>query len=151
MPMREINLRRWHLLLLLGVFTLWSVAYALVADYRLDQAEERITMNTKVAAVALVRANAEAAENRIQNRLRAERVAEFRQNAIRNCREIEAIKDRIRATVAFNRDDFRQQLRDLNIDPDSPQGLAILERARQQEHETIERFRSKDCGALRRP
>jgi hypothetical protein len=151
MPMREINLRRWHLLLLLGVFTLWSVAYAIVADYRLDQAEARINQNTKLAAVALVRANAEAAENRIQNRLRAERVAEFRQNAIRNCRELEAIKERIRATVRVDEDRFRLSLLALNIDPFSPQGMGLLERAHQVEAETLERFKRKDCGTLPDP
>jgi len=151
MPMREVHLRRWHLLLLLGVFTLWSVAYAIVADYRLDQAEERISQNTRLAAVALVRANAEAAENRIQNRLRAERVAEFRRNAIRSCEDIEAIKERIRATVRVNEDEFRLTLLSLNIDPDSPQGMSLFERARQSEAETLERFKRKDCGALPDP
>jgi hypothetical protein len=148
MPTREIVLRRWHLLLLLAVFTLWSVAYTVWSDNRIDTAEQRISRNATISAAALVKAEHAQIENRIQDRLRAERVAEFRRVAIDHCRELEAIKERIRATVRVNEAEFRLSLESLNIDPDSPQGMALFERARQNEAEALERFKAEDCRAL---
>lgn len=149
MPMREIHLRRWHLLLLLGVFTLWSVAYAYWSDERIDAAERRISANTVIAVSAAAQAEVAAAENRLQDQIRRERVAEFRRNNMRFCREIESIKERIRATVRVRpREQYEETLRRLTPDISEEQVDALYAQAKAQEQEVQERFAPSDCATV---
>jgi hypothetical protein len=68
------------------------------------------------------------------------------------CHEVEAIKERLRASARVDVGRLNRTLEQLNIDPRSAQGLALLEQARAQERELLERFAPTDCRrVVRRP
>lgn len=140
-PRRVVEVQRWQVvgafLVLVGI----AVGVAWWNDYRIDQAEKRVTSNR--ASVADLRR-----ANEAQNALRGELVAEARRVDLIICRDSNALKERIRATVRVRETEFRQALMDLGIDPDSRRGQSLFKAAKAREAEALERFKLRNCKAL---
>lgn len=148
MPTQAVTLRRWQVVAAFLLLVASSVAVSVWNDRRIDQAEHRIQSNAaSVEQLEEQAAELEAANQR-QNEFRADLVRARERADLVICREIEKVKERIRATVTVDRAEFRDTLTQLNIDPDSEQGQALFARAKANEEETLERFRARNCKVL---
>jgi len=107
-----------------------------------------VSRNAETAARAEAKAVAAQRVNRAQNVIRAELVVEFRRADRRLCVAINAVYERIRATVRVDDEQFLASLKQIGIEPDSAQAAALLEAAHEREQETFERFASVDCAKL---
>lgn len=88
-------------------------------------------------------------QERRADRRQQQALTRVRDAALRACREIEQVKERIRATVRVDEAEFKATLRELDIDPDSPRGRSLLARARANEAETLARFAPQRCRLTR--
>jgi len=68
-----------------------------------------------------------------------------------NCRADEVVKARLRKLVAFNADELNFTLEQLNIDPLSSRGQALIDRARRSSAEATAALAPSDCTALPDP
>lgn len=135
MPRRFLPHDRWQAIGAFIVIVAIAVAVAIWNDYRIDQAEQRITAN-RASVQDLKRTNER------QNAVRSELIKVF-------CSEIEGIKERIRATVRVPaRDVYAERLRNLNADLTDTQVDALYQQAKEQEREVHERFAARDCATL---
>lgn len=141
MPKQIVEVRRWQIG---GAFVVFAVICALVIWWE----DGRIDHNTHAIARAEALAAAATQANVVQNRLRRERVHEFQQHDLELCQEVEALKERIRATVLVNDQQFLRALGQLGIQPQSTQAKALLSEAHARERETLARFTAIDCRAL---
>lgn len=74
-PNEVVTLRRWQIIAAFILLTLGATGVAFWNGYRINQAEERISRNTKIAIQAHVRATqAQAFVSTFQERIRSEKV-----------------------------------------------------------------------------
>lgn len=141
-PNREVHLRRWQVA---AAFIALVVASALVITWE----DGRIDKNARGVARAEARATAAQKVNRLQLQTRKELVAEARRADKQLCTEIEAIKERIRATVRVNtREEYEIILRRINPGIAEGQVTALYNQAKAQEQEVQERFAARDCATV---
>jgi hypothetical protein len=140
-PNRPVTLRRWQIV---SAFVVLVVASALVIvweDGRIDK-NARAIARAEATAVAAQRVNA------TQNQIRRELVRAFHDSDLRLCRQLEALKERIRATVHVDDASFLATLAQIGIQPDSDQARALLAESHARERDTLERFAAIDCETL---
>jgi hypothetical protein len=74
-PNEVVTLRRWQVIAAFVLLVVGATGVAFWNDYRIDQAEDRIQRNTKIAIAAHVKATqAQTFVNTFQERIRRERV-----------------------------------------------------------------------------
>lgn len=118
-------------------FLAFAGAAILAVENGRERAEETNELVRRLAAAEL---RQETSDELVDRRLRAA--------VFHNCREIEKLKDQIRASVKVDAAQFALALEQLGIAPESPQGVALFKQARAREAELIARFRHLDCGRL---
>lgn len=141
MPNRPVTVRRWEVV---GAFLLLvavAIGISLWNDFRIDAAEKRISRNA--ASIKQIEE-----VNQTQSELRAQLVRDRKRSDFRLCREVEGIKDRIRASVKFNEQRFNDTLESLGITLGSPQAQALIKSARESEAELRGRFAPLNCRVV---
>jgi hypothetical protein len=136
-----IAVRRWQVV---AAFVLLIGASAVVIVWE----DGRIDANARRSARAEAKAVAAQRVNVVQNDLRHELVQAAHNADVRLCQEIESIKERIRATVAVDDEQFLASLAQIGLQPTSTQALSLLAEAHEREADTLERFAPLNCRAL---
>jgi len=134
MPNKVVAVKRWHLLAILAALVITFAAGVTVNDRRIDSASVKINQNAERIAASNVK--------------RVELVAGFRAADRRLCRKLNDSFARIRASVKFNEARFDLFLLSTGIDPESPQGHALVKQAQLSASETTARFHPTDCTKL---
>lgn len=127
MPMRPVTIRRWEVV---GAFVLLVVVAVGVAwwnDYRIDQAEKRITENAVRIATA--------------NEVRRQLVTHFREMDTAACRQIEELKTGFRRQAVENFANLERnaELLGIVLTP------ALREQAEIDRNRTLDRYAAREC------
>lgn len=115
MPTKPVTVRRWEVVASFFGIVLLAIGLTQWNDYRIDQAEKRITRN--------------AVRNAAQDEVRRQLLVGLRSADMRACVQIETLKAVVRPDP-FDETQARDLLVDLGIDPDSERGQRLLEQGR---------------------